>query len=85
MKASEARALTQAAFTSGQNGYLKNVYETIKEAAPGGMSITIKSPTNEQITLLVMQQLTKDGYTVKRQNGHDPRDNESWDNLSISW
>lgn len=87
MKASEARALTNNSFISGQNAYLKTIYEKIKEVATGGkeVAITVKSPSNEAITKLVMEQLVKDGYVVRRSNGYDQRDMEGWDNLTISW
>lgn len=83
MKASDARNLTDTAFSSGKITYLKNLYKTIEQAANTGINaINVKSPA-ENIVGSVIVQLKNDGYVVKRDNGYDQRD--SWDQLYISW
>jgi hypothetical protein len=85
MKASEARLLTQKSYSAGTNTYIQNVYKVIEEAAKKGRSqVAIRSP-EEIIITFVINQLKKDGYAVSRNHGYDQRDDESWDNLDISW
>ena len=85
MKASDARNLTDTAFSSGKITYLKNLYKTIEQAANTGINaINVKSPA-ENIVGSVIVQLKNDGYVVKRENGYDQRDRDSWDQLYISW
>ena len=85
MKASDARKLTDTAFSSGKITYLKNLYKTIEQAANTGINaINVKSPA-ENIVGSVIVQLKNDGYVVKRENGYDQRDRDSWDQLYISW
>ena len=85
MKASDARNLTDTAFSSGKIIYLKNIYKTIEQAANKGINgINVKSPA-ENIVESVIVQLKNDGYVVKRENGYDQRDGDSWDQLYISW
>jgi hypothetical protein len=85
MKASDARNLTDTIFSSGKITYLKNIYKTIEQAANTGINaINVKSPA-ENIVESVIFQLKNDGYVVERLLGHDQRDNDSWDQLYISW
>lgn len=85
MKASEARNLTDTAFSSEKITYLKNIYKTIEQAANTGINaINVESPA-ENIVGSVMVQLKNDGYVVERNNGYDQRDRDSWDQLYISW
>lgn len=85
MLASDARNLTDTAFSSGKITYLKNLYKTIEQAANTGINaINVKSPA-ENIVGSVIVQLKNDGYVVKRENGYDQRDRDSWDQLYISW
>jgi len=85
MKASDARNLTDTAFSSGKIIYLKNIYKTIEQAANKGINvINVKSPA-ENIVESVIVQLKNDGYVVKRENGYGQRDGDSWDQLYISW
>lgn len=85
MLASDARNLTDTAFSSGKITYLKNIYKTIEQAANTGINaINVKSPA-ENIVGSVIVQLKNDGYVVKRENGYDQRDRDSWDQLYISW
>ena len=85
MKASDARNLTDTAFSSGKITYLKNLYKTIEQAANTGINaINVKSPA-ENIVGSVIVQLKNDGYVVKRDNGYDQRDRGCWDQLYISW
>lgn len=85
MKASEARILTEKAYTFEGNGFMKNLYTDIEKAASVGRTwIAVKSP-DTFIIQHVMTQLNRDGYKVKRNSGHDQLDGMSWDNLEISW
>ena len=85
MKASEARNLTDTAFSSEKITYLKNIYKTIEQAANTGINaINVESPA-ENIVGSVMVQLKNDGYVVERNNGYDQRDRDSWDQLYIAW
>lgn len=85
MKASDSRNLTDTAFSSGKITYLKNIYKTIEQAANTGINaINVKSPA-ENIVGSVIVQLKNDGYVVRRENGYDQRDRDSWDQLYINW
>ena len=85
MKASDARNLTDTAFSSEKITYLKNLYKDIERAANKGINgINVESPT-ENLVESVIVQLKNDGYVVKRNNGYDHRDGDSWDQLYISW
>lgn len=85
MKASEARNLTDTAFSSEKITYLNNLYKVIEQTALQGISIVnVKSPA-ENLVDSVMVQLKNAGYVVERNNGYDQRDRDSWDYLNISW
>jgi hypothetical protein len=85
MKASDARNLTDTAFSSEKITYLKNLYKTIEQAANRGINgVNVKSPA-ENLVESVMVQLKNDGYVVRRDTGYDQRDNDSWDQLYINW
>ena len=82
MKATEARQLTKA-YSVG----MEKIYAAIQSAAVKGDTTTSVGRTHFEVrdTQRVMDQLVADGYTVKREQGHDQRDNESWDYLIVSW
>lgn len=82
MKANEARKLTDS-YSIG----MEQVYKKIKAAATNGNdSVNVGSRDyNPRDVLRVIAQLKNDGYTVKREQGYDQRDNESWDYLTVSW
>ena len=85
MKASEARNLTDTAFSSEKITYLKNLYKVIEQTALQGISrVNVESPA-ENLVESVMVQLKNDGYVVERNNGYDQRDRDSWDQLYIAW
>jgi hypothetical protein len=85
MKASDARKLTQNACSTEINQYLNRTYESIANSAKKGYdNVSVESP-NEIIVNRVMEKLKEDGYSVKRSNGSDPRDGDSWDSLNICW
>jgi len=85
MKASDARNLTDTAFSSEKITYLKNLYKTIEQAANRGINgVNVKCPA-ENLVESVMVQLKNDGYVVRRENGYDQRDRDSWDKLYINW
>jgi len=85
MKASDARKLTDTAFSSEKITYLKNLYKTIEQAAKRGINgVNVKCPA-ENLVESVMVQLKNDGYVVRRDTGYDQRDNDSWDKLYINW
>jgi len=82
MKATEARKLTDA-----YSIRVERVYEKIEAAARRGDSqITVGNDCYCQRDVdRVIKQLRANGYTVKREQGYDQRDNESWDYLIVSW
>ena len=56
MKASDARNLTDTAFSSGKITYLKNLYKTIEQAANTGINaINVKSPAQNIVGPLDLQ------------------------------
>jgi len=85
MKASDARKLTDTAFSSEKITYLKNIYKDIEQSATEGLTVVnVKSPPKNLVESVIVQ-LKNDGYVVKRNNGYDQRDGDSWDQLYISW
>lgn len=83
MKASEAKEITNNA----RNIDLTPIFGKIKASAMAGETVTAfpldgvfaKNASD------IIQRLRKEGYTVKREQGHDCRDSSSWDNLLIVW
>jgi hypothetical protein len=82
MKASEARKLTDAYSTS-----MDRVYNKIKAAATmGAESVNVgKDDYCSRDVLRVIHELEMNGYKVKREQGYDQRDGQSWDYLIVSW
>ena len=82
MKAIEARRLTDS-----YSIHMERIYEKIEAAARKGDSqVTVRNDCYYQRDVdRVIKQLRADGYTVKHEQGHDQRENVSWDYLIVSW
>jgi hypothetical protein len=80
MHAKEARKLVEQSAVCD----LKPVFQKIRVAAEFG-SRSVNISLNELSADFVIDSLKREGYTVKREQGYDQRDNESWDYLIVSW
>jgi hypothetical protein len=83
MKANEARKLANAYAIGGMD----KIYAAIKSAATKGDTSVSLGRTFFEVrdTDRVKAQLVGDGYTVKREQGYDQREQDSWDYLIVSW
>ncbi len=84
MHAHEARKLTENA----NKVDMSEIYKRITSQADAGhasVSIDVKKWNNGVKVGIVKDELEKLGYKVKRSQGYDQRDRDSWDTLEISW
>ncbi len=80
--ADDARKITKS-YKASIDDYLA----LIRQAALSGLSTTQVDiqKVSEETRLSIISQLETLGFQVKRSNGYDVRDNDSWDTLIISW
>lgn len=90
MKASEARRLNDE-YAATQQLSVNEIYKLIRSAAGRGraqVSVSLNKidySYRERVFKSVKAELESNGFTVKRSTWSDPRDNDSGDDLVVSW